>query len=191
MNRDGSLTRAWADGTYTFRLAWGELIMLQEATDCGPFVLLQRMAIGGWLVQEIAHIVRLGLIGGGMDPVPALKLVEAYVEKRPPLENTELAIKILSEGIGMGDEEDDVLKKKRKSDDGPTNPPLPKGKVRVGDLYGSGAVMGFTPQEVNKMSMFQFMAVAEGYSSAHETPEPGAMSNAEQDDIWAWMQTKN
>jgi hypothetical protein len=47
MNRDGSFTCPWADGTYTFRLAWGEIIMLQEATDCGSFILLQRMAMGG------------------------------------------------------------------------------------------------------------------------------------------------
>lgn len=111
MNRDASITRAWADGTYTFRLPWGELIMLQEATECGCFVLLQRIAIGGWLVEEISHIIRLGLIGGGMEPVPALKLVETYVEKRPPLESAEMAIKILSEAVGVGNEEDDVLKK--------------------------------------------------------------------------------
>jgi len=111
MNRDASITRKWADGTYTFRLPWGELIMLQEATKCGSFVLLQRIAIGGWLVEEISHIIRLGLIGGGMEPVPALKLVETYVEKRPPMESAEMAIKILSEAVGMGNEEDDVLKK--------------------------------------------------------------------------------
>ncbi len=51
--------------------------------------------------------------------------------------------------------------------------------------------MGFTPQQINKMSMFQFLAAAEGYASAHETEEPGAMNNQEQDEIWAWMQTKH
>ncbi len=107
MNRDGLLTHAWADGTYTFRLAWGQLIMLQEACDCGPFILLQRMAAGAWKVEEISHVIRLGLIGGGMEPVPALKLVETYVERRPPMESAEMAIRILSEGVvGAADEDD-------------------------------------------------------------------------------------
>lgn len=111
MNRDGSITRPWADGTYTFRLAWGEIIMLQEACDCGPFVLLQRLAHGTWKVEEISHVYRLGLIGGGMEPVPALKLVQTYVEKRPPMESLELAIEIASAGVVGADDEDDDLKK--------------------------------------------------------------------------------
>ena len=59
------------------------------------------------------------------------------------------------------------------------------------DLYGSAAVIGFTPQEVNEISMWQFLAVAEGWATAHEHPEPGSISNKEQDDIWEWMQTKH
>jgi hypothetical protein len=125
MNRDGSITRPWADGTYCFRLAWGELIMLQEATDCGPFVLLQRMAAGGWRVEEISHVIRLGLIGGGMEPVPALKLVEAYVEKRPPMESVAMAIEILSESVIGAEDEDDALKKNEDQTTMTDTDPLP------------------------------------------------------------------
>jgi hypothetical protein len=39
--------------------------------------------------------------------------------------------------------------------------------------------------------MWQFMAVAEGYASAHEHEEPGKMSSTELDDVWDWMQTKH
>ncbi len=106
MSRDGSFTDPWADGTYQFRLAWGELIMLQEACDAGPFIIAQWLGTGSWRVEHISHIIRLGLIGGGMEPVPALKLVEAYVEKRPPMENLDMAAKILGCGLYGADDED-------------------------------------------------------------------------------------
>lgn len=48
--------------------------------------------------------------------------------------------------------------------------------------------MGFSPVEVDRMSMWQFFAACEGYRQAHD-PEAGKeLSNAEVDEIWAWMQ---
>lgn len=111
MNRSAEITFKWADGTYTFRLLWGQIIMLQEACDCGPYTLLSKFADHSWNIQEISHIIRLGLIGGGKTPVEALKLVEAYVENRPPLENVFYAVDILKAGIEGAPEEDDELKK--------------------------------------------------------------------------------
>lgn len=34
-------------------------------------------------------------------------------------------------------------------------------------LYGVGAVMGFTPQQVNEMTLWEFEACASGYAEAH------------------------
>lgn len=105
MSRDASATLPWADGIYTFRLGWGELIMIQEACDVGPFELLTRLATGKWKVQDISHVIRCGLIGGGTDPAKALSLVQTYVEKRPPMENIVFAKGILAVGIqGAPDE---------------------------------------------------------------------------------------
>lgn len=106
MSRDGSVGPLdWADGSYTFKLGWGELELLQEKTDCGPLFLLDRLAGKNWRVGDISHTIRLGLIGGGMKPEDALKLVRNYVESRPPLENTMLAYYILNAGVqGAPDE---------------------------------------------------------------------------------------
>jgi hypothetical protein len=101
----------WADGSYTFRLGNGELILLQDATDCGPYFLLERLGGKHWKVQEISHTIRLGLIGGGAKPEEALKLVRAYVEARPPLENVQFAYAILAAGV-MG-APDEPQKKRR------------------------------------------------------------------------------
>lgn len=103
--RDARVTFDWADGTYTFRLAWGQLGELQEKCDAGPYSVLQRLHSGSWRIEDIANVIRLGLIGGGMEPSPALKLTRAYVEARPPMENLIPAQVILSAGLTGAPEE--------------------------------------------------------------------------------------
>ncbi|EHK56817.1 gene transfer agent family protein [Allomesorhizobium alhagi] len=111
MSRDASVTLDFGDNTYLFRLAWGELEKLQEERDTGPYVILDRLLTGRWLVQDIASPIRLGLIGGGMEPIAALKLTRAYVEGRPPLENLVVAQRVLGAGLLGASDEDEVGKK--------------------------------------------------------------------------------
>lgn len=105
MSRDGSVTLPFVDGPKTFRLAWGELIKLQEACDAGPYVIYRRLMMGGWKLEDISNTIRLGLIGGGMTPEKALNFVRDYVEARPPLESIPLAQGILGTALqGAPDE---------------------------------------------------------------------------------------
>lgn len=105
MSRDATVTFDWADGAHSFRLAWGQLGELQEKCDAGPYVVLQRLHSGAWRIEDIANVIRLGLIGGGMDPTAALKLTRAYVEARPTMENLIPAQVILSAALmGAPDE---------------------------------------------------------------------------------------
>lgn len=105
--RDATVTFDWGDGTHSFRLAWGQLASLQEACDAGPYVVLQRLHSGEWRVEDISNIIRLGLIGGGLEPSPALKLTRTYVEARPPMESLIPAQVILSAAL-MGAPEEAV-----------------------------------------------------------------------------------
>lgn len=105
MSRDAKIELDWADDTYTFRLAWGQLIELQEKCDAGPFVVLNRLSTGQWRMADVSEVIRLGLIGGGLEPKQALQLVRDYVESRPPLENVMMARGILGIAIqGVPDE---------------------------------------------------------------------------------------
>ncbi|MDR6431009.1 gene transfer agent family protein [Brucella pseudogrignonensis] len=97
--RDASIELTWADGDYTFRLGWGELEALQEACNSGPWIILERLISKQCFVGDIANVIRQGLIGGDMKPTDATKLVQRYVEKRPPAENLLFAIAILQAGI--------------------------------------------------------------------------------------------
>lgn len=105
MSRDASIDLDWADGTFRFRLGWGELEELQEKTDAGPYVVLRRLWDGTWRIQDLSNVVRLGLIGGGMEPATALRKVRAYVEARPAMESVDPAAAILAAAlIGAADE---------------------------------------------------------------------------------------
>lgn len=103
--RDATVTFDWADGTHSFRLAWGQLAELQEKCDAGPYVVLQRLHSGAWRIEDISNIIRLGLIGGGMEPAPALNLARRYVEARPPMESLIPAQVILSAALTGAPEE--------------------------------------------------------------------------------------
>lgn len=54
--------------------------------------------------------------------------------------------------------------------------------------------MGFSPQQMDDMSLWQINAVFEGWNKAHSSQDdekPGhKLSDKEKDDIWAWMQEK-
>lgn len=105
MARDARTELDWADGTYSFRLGWGDMAKLQEACDAGPLVILDRLTSGAWRIEDISSVIRLGLIGGGMEPGAALKKVRTYVEDRPPVENLLVAQAVLSVGCYGAPEE--------------------------------------------------------------------------------------
>lgn len=72
----------WADGDYVFCLRMAELEELQTLCDAGPMVISSRLEHGHWKTQDVFHTLRLGLIGGGMEAVAALRLCRVYVEGR-------------------------------------------------------------------------------------------------------------
>lgn len=110
MSRNGTIIRTFAGEDQFFRLAWRELIDLQESRDAGPAMILARLVVGQWSVQDVREVIRLGLQGGGVEPAKALKLVRNHVESHPeelggPDGLINLAVRILSAAIdGVPDE---------------------------------------------------------------------------------------
>ena len=91
MSRSGAIELAWNGGTHSFRLAIGEWVKLQEKCDCGPPELLARLMEKRWRIDDLREPIRLGLIGGGLAPVEANRLVADWVDARPFAENVPLA----------------------------------------------------------------------------------------------------
>ncbi|MBN9472267.1 MAG: gene transfer agent family protein [Bosea sp.] len=95
----------WADGHYTFALPIAQLEELQRLCDAGPMVVAERLRHGVWKIEDIHATLRLGLIGGGMEPIAALRLVKTYVHDRPWGENVLPALAIINAALfGKPDE---------------------------------------------------------------------------------------
>lgn len=86
---NNSVTLAWGDGTYTFRLNCRQIEELQRL--CGPTLkhpigigeIANRMFTGRFFMSDIVHVIRLGLIGGGVEDVRAKQLIDTYLDGRP------------------------------------------------------------------------------------------------------------
>ncbi|MBB3944704.1 hypothetical protein GGQ73_000629 [Rhizobium skierniewicense] len=48
-------------------------------------------------------------------------------------------------------------------------------------------MIGFTPQQVNEMSVWQFMAMVDGYVEAN-SPDDGSLTAKEVDELWDFVQ---
>lgn len=110
MSRDGSLTIVWGDGEHRFRLAIGQLRELQEKTNAGPQEVLDRLSTRLWRVDDVRETLRLGLVGGGMPPGDAYRLVVRYVDGRPLMESVQPAQAVLIAAL-VGSPEEPVGKK--------------------------------------------------------------------------------
>jgi hypothetical protein len=113
MSADASKTFEWADGEYKFRLAIGQLRELQDKTGVGPYALLSRVIDRTWKVDDLREVIRLGLIGGGLEPLKALSLVKNYVEGRPLMESL-TPVKVILAAALFGDPDDPVGKRNRR-----------------------------------------------------------------------------
>ena len=95
----------WPGGEHAFRLRLGELQALQEKCDAGPEMVLQRIRLGVWQVNDLFETLRFGLIGGGMDRDAARKLVVDTFERTPLMEFKTPAIEALAAAlIGVPDD---------------------------------------------------------------------------------------
>lgn len=125
MSRSGEITLAWGDQDRTFRLGIKEWELVQEKCDAGPAEIHRRLApmfaateaglsfpqikangyLGTWRVHDVREPIYRGLIGGGMEPTTAGKLVKELVDERELIENVCLAYRIVDASIvGAPDE---------------------------------------------------------------------------------------
>lgn len=83
MNTSAEITLEWGDGEYLFALKMKQLEELERVCDAPIGVISNRLFTGQYKISDVVHTIRLGLIGGGMEPVQAKRLVEQYVDGYP------------------------------------------------------------------------------------------------------------
>jgi len=78
----GIVTDDWGDGTYSFKLGYAQWRELDEIFQLGPGYLFHHLSelSLNWKMTWLREIIRCGLVGGGTDPLKALRLVRLYVE---------------------------------------------------------------------------------------------------------------
>lgn len=180
--RDGSVSLEWAGQLHRFRLCIGELETVQEVCDCGPYELFDRLTVEDRRCLHIETIVCAGLRGGGVDNGQANGLFRlATSGGYPPSLHAAVAHRILHAAcVGAVDEQIQPTK-------GKAEEPLPNGKMRFASFYGNGAAMGFTPQQVRQMSLWQFRAAASGYARANDAEAGKALSETEAAMLFDWL----
>lgn len=93
------------EGHFDMGLRIGELMALQELLGVGPQLVAQRLLTQAWLVQDLRHVIRLGLIGGGMRQDEALAVVERNVVEGHLADYAALAAEVLLAALhGVEDE---------------------------------------------------------------------------------------
>lgn len=78
----------FGDDDYPFAFGWPEIEELERVTNKGIPQLLQEFASGltedtpyRWTITDVKNTIRVGLVGGGMNPKRAKELVETYLLK--------------------------------------------------------------------------------------------------------------
>lgn len=178
--RNARITEFFGDAEYDFRLGYGELLELQEKTGVGPFALYRRFMADDWYVSDIYETIRIGLIGGKMAPREAFRLCVKYIKGTTPLDNLNLARMILVAGLHGAPDEDKMQTGAGSNDDG-------DGKLKSREAYGNGAVMGFSPQQVDEMSLHQIRAAFDGFSDYHNASN-GGMTEQVKDELFELVQ---
>lgn len=79
--KPGEVRLPWLGGEHPFRVAtYGQMRLLQETCDAGPQEILQRLMGGRWRVDDVREVIRIGLIGGGMESEKAMALVKVTID---------------------------------------------------------------------------------------------------------------
>jgi hypothetical protein len=100
-----------------FALFLGQWEELQETLGFGPLEVFTRLSRLEFRANWLREITRLGLIGGGMAPAQAKRLVERYVDTVPFAEAWPLAFQIVARSCYRPNEEGNGKKKQETEGD--------------------------------------------------------------------------
>jgi hypothetical protein len=88
-------TGFFGDAEHTFKLTDDMIAELERLTGVGIGALYQRAVAMQFSAADLTNIIRLGLIGGGMNPQQAKTLTDTYAVNRPMSETFPVALDIL------------------------------------------------------------------------------------------------
>ena len=149
----------WGGAERRLALGFGGMLDLEEA--CGKIGIGEiylRLAQHRYFAKDAYHAIRLGLIGGGMRPDEAKRLLDDRFDHTPLSLSVEIALELLMAVLG-GIEKDETR--------APGDPAEP---YDVGGILASFAKLGVPPESVRAMSYADFVAMCRAFSG--DTVQP-------------------
>ncbi len=146
----------WAGKERLFRLDFGRVMDLEEATGDPIGTIFMRVAGGDYKVSDVYQTLRLALIGGGMSIIDAKRLMLAHFDTRPYAENASVAAEILA-CLMVGVEE---------SEDGEKAEPQ---QIKFSEVSQICREFNMSPQDLRAMSYADFINMVRGFNVASNT----------------------
>lgn len=151
--------REWAGKERLFRLNFGGVMDLEEATGEGIGNTFIRVAGGRFTVRDVYHTIRLGLIGGGVSILDAKRMMDAHFDTRPYMENAVIAGEILA-ALMVGVEPSDT--------DADGVPPAHK----FSEVSQICTVFNLSPGDLREMRYSDFVNMVRGYNAGSNKQAP-------------------
>lgn len=79
MARDGKVEVLFGGDVRLFRLGIDELLAVEDACKSAVADIRSRLALKRWWISDVREPLRLGLLGGGMEPEKVRKLIDEHV----------------------------------------------------------------------------------------------------------------
>lgn len=145
----------WAGVERCFKLDFGLILDLEEACRGEPLgMIFQRMAAGQFRVGEVYHIIRLGLIGGGLSMIEAKALMASHFDQRPYLQNALVAgeiLKALMVGIEPRDSAPDPDRKPE--------------RIRFSEAVQVCREFNMAPEDLRRLSFADYLNLMKGWAA--------------------------
>lgn len=157
----GAVTRDFAGAERKFHLRLGSILDLEEACGRVGFGgIFKRLSTHEYFVSDIRHVLRLGLIGGGMDASEAKRLIDARIDIGGLAEMHGLAIDVVLSVT------DDIPPDATQPAGDPERP------IDIGKIFAAFAQMGVPPQDVREMAYSDYVVMARAMAGDSVQP-PG------------------
>lgn len=89
------VTKFFGDGEHEFQLTGPLIVELEAKAGAGIGTIFARLGASAFRHADILETIRLGLIGGGMAPAEAARLLATYGSNRPLAETLPVAVAVL------------------------------------------------------------------------------------------------
>lgn len=156
------VVQEWAGKERVFRLTFGGVLDLEQATGDGIGVIFARVAGGGFKIGYVYHTIRLALIGGGVGILDAKRLMDAHFDTRPYMQNAGLAGQILAD-LMTGIEADDADQEPNSEESEP---------IKFSEVSQICRTFHMSPLDLRAMTYADFVNMVKGFNAASDKKAP-------------------